>query len=116
MKESNELVVKGEEVLSWFCLGCGERRGGTLCKRRCREKYGDAGAERVPPLDGVVFFNDDGSGIPRYELMRQREAVGRCSPRTVRGPRPQGWEQAMERIGARAAVVIGSGLPEGVEC
>ena len=100
--------------MPWFCNACGERRGGTICKKACRERYGDLGAERVPPLDGIVYINDDGSGIPRYELMKQREGF-RYVPRSVQGPRPQGWREALERIGERAAVIIGSGLPEGEE-
>ena len=92
--------------MPWFCNGCGERRGGTICKKWCREKYGDAGAERVPVLDGVVFINDDGSGIPRYELMRRREAVDRYEPRSVQGPRPNGWDEALKQIAKRCSAII----------
>jgi len=101
--------------MPWFCLGCGERRGGTTCKKRCREKYEDIGAERVPRLDGMVFFNDDGAGVPRWELRRYEEVAckrGVAEPRSVPGPRPQGWDTALEVIGARAALLIVGGLPE----
>jgi len=100
--------------MSWFCLGCGEQRGGLLCKKWCREKYGDVGAERVPPLDGMVFINDDGSGVPRWEQQRYDNAVCKrgAEPRSVPGPRPQGWDTALRVIGERAAVLIVGGLPE----
>ena len=60
--------------MPWFCEGCGGRRGG-ICKKWCRAKYGNAGAERIPPLDGLLFFDEtpDNQGTPRYELMKQRE-------------------------------------------
>ena len=96
--------------MPWFCLACGQRRGGTLCKKWCQEKYGSLGAERIPPLDGMVFINDDGSGIPRYELMKQRECAVRYRPRCVRGPRPQGWVQAMEVLRERSSKVLEGGL------
>ncbi len=95
--------------MAWFCKGCGERRGGAMCKKWCREKYGDMGAERIPPLDGVIFFNDDGSGIPRWEI-RKREASPRYVAKYVVGPRPQGWLEALGRMSERAAVIIGTGL------
>lgn len=100
--------------MSWFCLGCGEQRGGLLCKKWCRDKYGDVGAERVPPLNGMVFINDDGAGIPRWEQQRYDNAVCKRSaePRSVQGPRPQGWDTAMRAIGERAAALIVGGLPE----
>jgi len=102
--------------MPWFCKGCGERRGGSACKKWCREKYGDVGAERVPPLDGMVFVNDDGTGVPRREQRVYDEAVckrGAARPASLKGPRPQGWVQAMERIGDRAAVVIAGGVSAG---
>lgn len=68
------------------------------------------GAERIPPLDGMVYINDDGSGIPRYELMKQRGCAVRYHPRYVRGPRPQGWVQAMEAIRERSAKLLTNGL------
>lgn len=98
--------------MPWYCRGCGERRGGTVCKKWCREKYGDLGADRVPRLDGMVYINDDGTGIPRYELMKQRVCPVGYRPKTVQGPRPQGWNEALERIGERAAALIKGGLPE----
>ena len=101
--------------MPWYCKGCGERRGGTICKKWCREKYGDVGAERVPPIDVFVFFDDDGSGIPRYELMKQRGCLIRYTPKRVQGPRPQGWGQALERMGERAAVILANGI-EVPEC
>jgi len=97
----------------WFCNGCGERRGGVLCKKWCQEKYGDIGATRIPPLDGMVFINDDGTGIPRWEQRAYDEAVGKRSrPVSVAGPKPQGWDAALEAIGERAATLIVGGLPE----
>ena len=35
----------------------------------------DIGAERIPPLDGLAFFDEDDTnqGTPRYILMQQRE-------------------------------------------
>ncbi len=68
------------------------------------------GAERVPRLDGIVYINDDGSGIPRYELMKQRETPVRYSPHYVRGPRPQGWVQAMEVLSERSSKLLNGGL------
>ena len=102
--------------MPWFCNGCGERRGGTTCKKRCCGRYGDIGAERVPRLDGVVFFNDDGTGVPRWELRRYEESPlkrGAPESRSVQGPRPSGWDTALEVIGARAALLIVVELPEG---
>ena len=101
--------------MPWFCSGCGERRGGTACRKRCRDKYGDVGAERVPPLDGMVFINDDGSGIPRLEQElydRNPCRRGAPPPKRVQGPRPTGWYEALERIGERSAALIKGGLPE----
>lgn len=69
------------------------------------------GAERIPLLDGMAFFNDDGSGIPRWEYMKQK-ADRYYIPKMVSGPRPQGWDTAMDVIGERAAVLIVGGLPE----
>ncbi len=34
--------------MPWWCLGCGERRKGDICKCGTRE------AEQIPPLDGMV--------------------------------------------------------------
>ena len=98
--------------MTWFCNGCGERRGGTMCKRRCREKYGDVGAERVPPLAGIVFFNCDGTGVTRDELRRQGRAASpsRIVLRRVQGPRPNGWDQALSLIATRAAERIRNGV------
>lgn len=87
-----------------------------MCKKWCREKYGNLGAERVPPLDGVLFFNDDGTGIPRYELMKQRDCPVRYTPKRVQGPRPQGWDEALERMGERAAVFLEGGMGEEALC
>ena len=101
--------------MPWFCNACGEVRRGMACRKRCREKYGEQGAERVPRLDGMVFFNDDGSGVPRWEQQRYDNSPckrGAALPRSVQGPRPQGWDEALERIGERAATLIMGGLPE----
>jgi hypothetical protein len=112
--------------MPWFCNGCGRRRGGTTCKKECREAIdevapgvfrprGETGAERIPPLDGMIFFNDDGSGVPRYEQQRYDNSPckrGIAAPRSVQGPRPQGWKEAMRRIGERCAARIKSGPPE----
>lgn len=95
----------------WYCNGCGEERHGTQCKKWCREKYGDMGAERIPRLDGMVYFNDDGSGIPRWEY-KQPNPLGGYRPKMMSDPRPQGWHEAMERIGERAKALIVGGLPE----
>ena len=56
--------------MPWFCDNCGQRMYGRLC--RCGT---DTGATRVPPLDGLVFFNEtaDNQGTARYILMQQRE-------------------------------------------
>jgi len=58
--------------MPWFCDNCGERMKGRFCK--CGVK---AGAIRVPPLDGLLFFDEtpDNQGTPRHELMRRREAI-----------------------------------------
>ena len=101
--------------MAWFCNGCAERRRGVTCKKECRKKYGDMGAEQVPPLDGMMFINDDGAGVPRleqrcYDTSPCRD--GAAPPRSVPGPRPQGWNEALKRIGERAAALIVGGLPE----
>ncbi|KKL95493.1 hypothetical protein LCGC14_1854030 [marine sediment metagenome] len=101
--------------MAWFCKGCGERRGGAMCKKWCRERYGDVGAERIPPLDGMIFFNDDGSGIPRWEIRAQENCPVRYVPKSVAGPRPQGWGEALERMEERAAVLLATGM-EVPEC
>ena len=100
--------------MAWYCNGCGEERHGTTCKKRCREKYGDMGAERVPRLDGMLFMNDDGSGITRWEQRRYDNMMckGDKYPRSVQGLRPQGWHQALEVMGERAAPLLVGGLPE----
>lgn len=98
----------------WYCNACGEERHGTQCKKWCREKYGDMGADRVPRLDGMVFINDDGTGIPRWEQKRYDDLMCKRDqyPKLVQGPRPQGWHQALDVIGERAAALIVGGLPE----
>ena len=99
--------------MAYFCNGCGERRGGNQCKKWCVEKYGDMGATRIPRLDGMIFINDDGTGIPRdVQLMYDRRMCrsGGLPPKTVQGPRPQGWNEALDRMGERAATIVGSGL------
>ena len=97
--------------MALFCNGCGERRRGNQCKKWCFEKYGDMGATRVPPMSGMIFFNDDGTGITRlaqreYDYHRKRNT----SPVYSKGPRPNGWDEALDRMGERAAEVIGTGL------
>ncbi len=97
--------------MAWWCHGCGQPRGGTMCKKWCREKYGNVGAEQIPRLDGYLFFNDGGSGIPRWEIRRKEELRPfRYVLKSVRGPRPQGWKQAMGAIGQRAAALLAGGL------
>lgn len=81
-----------------------------MCKAWCREKYGDMGAAQIPRMDGMIFINEDGSGIPRWELRAQEECPVRYTPKSVRGPRPQGWAEAMERIGERALAIMNEGV------
>ena len=102
----------------WYCTSCKTRMKGTTCPNRYRDKDGNRcrdmfapSAERFPRLDGMVSFNDDGSGIPRWEYMKQK-ADRYYIPKMVSGPRPQGWDTAMDAIGARAAKLIVGGLPE----
>ncbi len=93
--------------MAWWCNGCGERRRGTMCKAWCRERYGDMGATQIPPMDGMIFINDDGSGIPRWEV-RAREDIApfKYTPKSVQGPRPQGWVEALKKIGERALTTL----------
>lgn len=107
----------------WWCDNCGYPLKGPICGAkwrsqgktvRCQDKLPAGarwGAERIPPLDGWLFINDDGSGVPRYELMlkRQYAPIG-YTPKSVRGPRPQGWLKALELIADRAAAVIADGV------
>jgi len=74
--------------MPWFCDNCAGRMLGRLCK--CGV---DAGATRVPPLDGLLFFNEteDNQGTPRYELMKQRE-------QQVFAPRQIGKTQAVRAL------------------
>ena len=102
----------------WQCSSCKTRMKGTICPNRYRDNDGNRcrdvfapSAERFPRLDGMAFFNDDGSGIPRWEYMKQT-ADRYYRPKMVRGPRPQGWDTAMEVMGKRAAALIVGGLPE----
>ncbi|KKN06894.1 hypothetical protein LCGC14_1072710 [marine sediment metagenome] len=106
--------------MPWFCRGCGRRMGSPVCKKKCREAMddgimrGNIGADRVPPLDGMVFINDGGGGVPRwaqdeYDQMACKKGK---HPKYVQGPRPPGWDKALKGIAARAAVLITGGLPE----
>ena len=102
----------------WYCNGCGRVRGGPECKKVCRDKWGDMGATRIPPLDGWMYINDDGSIIPR----REKEAYdnnpfrrGQPYPKRVQGPRPPGWLEALEVIAARAARIIEEGVAAGIK-
>lgn len=102
--------------MPWYCNGCGRERGGTQCKKWCREKYGDMGATRWPPLDGMVHINDDGTcimGIDQYiyDLLPCKRDQ---HPRVTHGPRPPGWFEALRVIGERAARVIEDGVRQGV--
>ena len=111
-----------------YCDGCGRRLSG-ICKKDCREasdtitfdsgftmtfQRGDATTTQVPPLDGFISFNDDGSSITRHDERVYNEGVNVRGKEPVarRGPRPSGWYEALERIGERAAVHIKGGLPE----
>ena len=102
--------------MAYFCNGCGERRRGNQCKKWCVEKYGDMGATRVPPMDGMIFCNDDGTGITRLAQREYDDLAHKRgkSPVCSKGPRPNGWIEAMNRIGGRAAAIIGEGanIPE----
>ena len=103
----------------WYCTSCKTRMKGNRCGNRYRDKDGNrcqevnplTDAERFPRLDGMAFFDDDGTGIPRWEYRRQ-EADRYYYPKMVSGPRPQGWDTAMEVMGERAAALIVGGLPE----
>ena len=103
--------------MAWFCMNCGNRMYGTSCGGRwrsegkyvrCNRKYLSTMAERIPPLDGEVFFNDDGTGITRQDqreydiLMCKRNK----SPKVTKGIRPPGWDEAMERIGDREYAIM----------
>ena len=113
--------------MSWWCDGCGRRRRGP-CKKVCVEavdtyvingvtmsmQRGNASATQVPPLDGMVFLNDDGSGITHYDQAVWDNTACRRDkhPKVTQGPRPSGWAEAMEVIGERAAKEMHGGLPE----
>jgi hypothetical protein len=105
----------------WYCSHCKTRMKGTLCGNRWRNKDGlrcqevfEPSAERFPRLDGMIFINDDGTGVPRleqkvYEMYKQG---GAKRPRSVQGPRPCGWDTAMDAIGARCIPLMVGELPE----
>lgn len=57
--------------MPWQCLACGGRRGGSRCKKWCEEKYGDMGAEHMPPLDGFLRMDVDPS-IPEEDDIAAR--------------------------------------------
>lgn len=59
--------------MPWYCGACGRRMGSPVCKKKCRDKWGDRGAERVPPLDGFMVMEVDPS-IPEKEDMKVRAA------------------------------------------
>lgn len=95
--------------MPFFCTNsCGRRMYGPTCK------CGSTTGERIPPMDGMVFFDDDGSGVTRFDS-RTVEETTKCGfrhspPKMTPGPRPTGFSEAMERIGERAAAIIGSGV------
>ncbi|KKL48978.1 hypothetical protein LCGC14_2320070, partial [marine sediment metagenome] len=86
------------------------------CRKRCRKRYGDLGADRVPPLDGMVFINDGGGGVPRWAQDKYDQMACKKGkhPKYVEGPRPQGWNEALCRIGERAAKIIENGVSRGI--
>ncbi|KKL59545.1 hypothetical protein LCGC14_2214300 [marine sediment metagenome] len=83
-----------------------------MCKKWCREKYGDMGAEQIPPMGGMIFFNEDGTGTTRLAQREYDDLAHKRgkSPVCSKGPRPQGWLEALGRMSERAAVIIGTGL------
>ena len=85
-----------------------------MCRKRCHEKYGNMGAERVPPLVGMLYINDDGTGVPRWEQRRYDDLMCKRGqyPRSVQGPRLQGWLEGLERMGERVKPLLVGGLPE----
>ncbi|KKN68930.1 hypothetical protein LCGC14_0445870 [marine sediment metagenome] len=109
--------------MPWFCDNCAEQvaGGGHVCTiwrggRKSRVQLMNVIATCVPPLDGFVRFNDDGSGITRL-AQREYDALP-CKrgqyPKRTQGVRPPGWGEALERISERAAAMIANGvdLPE----
>lgn len=101
-----------------FCKGCGRRRVGLVCKKVCREAVdngvvrGDLGVERIPPLDGILFINDDGTDYTQEEKQRKRQAIfpDRVHLRRTYCLRPPGWKRALQRIAARSAVRLRNGV------
>lgn len=79
--------------MPWYCLGCGRRLGSPVCKKRCVEKHGNAGAERVPPLDLLIELTRVGYNLTEteesetrvawFESKRRREAARMASERTT---------------------------------
>lgn len=109
--------------MAWYCKHCKTRMGGNRCGNRWRDENGRkvrcqdlfmTEGEQFPRLDGMVFINDDGTGIPRWEQKRYDDLICKRGqyPKSVQGPRPQGWHQALETIGERAKALIVGGLPE----
>lgn len=103
--------------MAWFCMNCGAIVRGTTCGGRwrykdkyvrCNRKYPSHMAERIPPLDGMLFINDDGTGITRPDQQAYDRTVCRRNkhPKVTKGPRPNGWYEALERIGERAYKIM----------
>ncbi len=111
----------------WWCLGCGRVRHGPQCKKVCYEAMdevspgvfrmrGDMGAERIPPLDGWIYINDDGSCITHldqylYDINPCKKGL---SPKVTQGPRPPGWFKALKVINERARRILEEGKAAGI--
>lgn len=103
--------------MPWFCSNCGERMNGRMCGGRwrykgkyvrCNCKYGMSLAERIPPIIGIIYINDDGTGITRPDQNKYDSYVCKAGkyPRLSHGPRPNGWEEALEVISERAYKIM----------
>ena len=78
--------------MPWYCLGCGRRLGSPVCKKRCVERYGSVGAERVPPLDLLIELTPVGynltdteeseARVSWFESKRRREAARMAAEQT----------------------------------
>ncbi len=98
--------------MAWFCMNCGNRMYGTTCGGRwrsegkyvrCNKKYPSAMAERIPPLDGMIFINEGNSNITRLDQREYDDLAHKRNkyPKTCTSPYPNAWLEAMEVIGER---------------
>lgn len=56
--------------MPFICNACAEPRGGDKCKKKCIKKYGDMGATRIPPLDGMVTFMTEDFNEKQHTILK----------------------------------------------